>query len=266
MVMELVGKLTRPNLVGRVWDKTAKYGRELDLRIAQKLGGLARVYAPESEKCDRELTNIIEATAESEIDSFSCPSAYYYGGAKQRERIRAVAELNLQRHRGDLIEIGAFKGETTRYLCEVARRRSRRVIVVDPWKTGTQDCDGGEFETFLQNVEPYLDLIDIIRASSVEPEVIASISNRELAFAFVDGHHSYEACLSDICAVRHTLGMIVVDDLIVDPEIWWGDALTLAFRRGAYRLGRIPIRHPLIREGYLLRRQGRRSLALQAIT
>lgn len=251
--MELLAKLKRPNLWDRVWRKGSAYGRQIDFKLAKNLGGLAHVFTSDSKKCDPELSGILAATSSSELLSFSGPSPYYYGGTEQRERIRAVAELNVQRHEGDLIEIGAFKGETTRYLCAVAQRYSRRVIVVDPWKTGTQDCDGGEFETFLQNVEPYLDLVDVIRASSVEPAVISEIATRKLAFAFVDGHHSYEACLSDICAVRHTLGMIAVDDLIVHPEIWWGDGVSLAFRRGATRTGRIAIRDPWIREGYLLR-------------
>ena len=251
--MELVAKLTSPNLWGRVWTRGSKYGRQIDLKMAKNLGGLARVYTSDSGKCDPELSRILVAAASSEPLSFNCASPYYYGGAEQRDRIRAVAELSVQRHEGDLIEIGAYKGETTRHLCEVAQRYSRRVLVVDPWQTGTQDCDGGEFETFLQNVEPYLGLVDIIRASSVAPEVISEISNRKLAFSFVDGHHSYDACLSDICAVRNTLGMIAVDDLIVHPEIWWGEDVSLAFRRGATRIGRIAIRDPWIREGYLLR-------------
>jgi methyltransferase family protein len=251
--MQLVAKLSRPKLWSRVRDRGVKYGRILDLRVAQKLSGLARVHTSDSEKCDPELSRIIAVTHSAELSSFSCSSPYYYGATKQRERISAVAELNIQRHEGDLIEIGAFKGDTTRHLCAVAQRYSRRVIVVDPWQTGTQDCDGGEFEAFLRNVEPYLDLVDIIRASSVDPKVIGEIATRKLAFAFVDGHHSYDACLSDIGMVRHTLGMIAVDDLIVHPEIQWGDVVSLAFRRGATRIGRLAIRDSWIREGYLLR-------------
>ena len=250
---ELAAKLTMPNLWDRVWTKGSKYGRQIDLTMAKNLGRLAVVHTSDSEKCDPELARIIAGTVSAELVSFNGPSPYYFGGTKQRERIRAVAELNLQRYEGDLIEIGAYKGETTRHLCEVARKYSRRVMVVDPWLTGSQDCDGGEFETFLQNVDPYLDLVDVVRASSVDRRVIAQIRNRKLAFSFVDGHHSYEACLSDISAVQHTLGMIAVDDLIVDEEIWWGDAVSLAFRRGATRIRRTAVRDPWIREGYLLR-------------
>jgi len=256
--MELVAKMTRGDLWGRLRIRGARYGRQIDLRMAQSLGRLAEVHTSDSDEYDSDLASIISKTVSEELLSLQCPSAYQYGGAKQRERIRSVAELNVQRHQGDLIEIGAaYKGETTRHLCEIARRHSRRVIVVDPWQTGTQDCEGEEFDTFLHNVGPYLDLLDIIRASSVDPEVISQIARRRLAFAFVDGHHSYEACLSDICAVRHTLGMIAVDDLIIDPQIWWGDAVSLGFRRAATRIGRIAIREPWTREGYLLRSEKR---------
>ena len=255
--MELIAKMTRGDLWGRLRIRGARYGRQIDLRMARRLGGLAEVLTSDSDECDGDLASIISRTVSEELLSLHGPSAYQHGAARQRERIHSVAELNVQRHEGDLIEIGAYKGETTRHLCEVARRYSRRVIVVDPWMTGTQDCDGEEFDTFLRNVEPYLDLVDIIRASSLDPEVISQIGKRRLAFAFVDGHHSYEACFSDICAVRHTLGMIAVDDLIIDPQIWWGDAVSLGFRRAATRIGRIAIREPWTREGYLLRAEKR---------
>jgi Methyltransferase domain len=255
--MELLNKLTRPNLRGRLQLRTARYGRQVDLKFATKLGRLANVHASSSEKCDPSLRGIIAETTSDEVLSLEGPSPYHWGSARQRERISQVAELNIQRYEGDLIEIGAFKGETTKLLCEVARVHSRRVIVVDPWQTGTQDCDGGEFQTFLQNVAPYLDLLDVIRASSMDPKVISEIAKRTLAFAFVDGHHSYEACLSDIRAVRHTLGMIAVDDLIMHPGIWWGDAVNLAFRRGATGIGRIAIGEPWMREGYLIRPENR---------
>ncbi len=70
---------------------------------------------------------------------------------------------------------------------------------------------------------------------------------RLLSFAFIDGLHTYAACLSDIRTVSHTLGAIAVDD------IRYMDELMFAFRRGAYITGRIPLHLAMCREGYLIK-------------
>ncbi len=171
---------------------------------------------------------------------------YSQGSAYQKERIASVAECCVREHPGDIIEIGCYVGETTRYLCQVARRHGRRVIAVDPWEIGTQNCQGGEYEAFLKSVEEFRDIVDIVRLSSLSPDAIRQIRSRELAFAFVDGLHNYEACLSDIRTVSHCHGVIAVDDTR------WSPGVRLAFFEAGAGLKRCPMLIADLRESYLL--------------
>lgn len=153
-----------------------------------------------------------------------------------------------ERFPGDLIEIGCLTGETTRLLCRVAAKYDRRVVCVDPWEAGTQNCTGDEYDLFLQNTQEYRHLTDIIRASSQEPSTIQQIKSRQLSFAFVDGLHMPDACASDIKAVSHCNGIVCVDDLL------WSQPLKARFIQTADELSGEYFIHPLLREGYLWKR------------
>lgn len=202
----------------------------------------------------REIYKILEDTTEREC-LFGTKDWYphRYGRTQQIERISKVADYCAKKYGGDFIEIGSYLGETTKQLAEQARKHSRRVIAVDPWEAGTQNCEGWEYDQFMANMKPYMDILDIVRASSLDQRTINLIKSRKLCFAFVDGLHTYSACLSDILTVSHTLGIIAVDDIL------WDNNIMLAFRRGAHITSRIPIHHKLCREGYLIPQQKRGS-------
>lgn len=168
------------------------------------------------------------------------------GSAQQRDRIEAVADYCAKRWDGDLIEIGAYYGATTMRLLKVARKYQRRVIAIDPWEIGTQNCEGPEYEGFLQNTSPWADILDIVRMSSLDEKAIRYVTERELCFAFIDGLHSHKSCYSDILTVGHSAGVIVVDDVL------WDGNLLRALQDAAERLERQIFRHRFIREGYLL--------------
>lgn len=186
-----------------------------------------------------EIAAIITANAESG----STPQS----AVKQPRRLFAVAHLCASLFDGDLVEIGAFKGDTTVQLLQVAEEYDRRVLVVDPWETGTQDCYGPEHGIFLKATAPWADRLDVVRLSSQDPEAIAAIYERELCFAYVDGLHQYEPCLTDIRSVGHCRGVIAVDDIR-----WSSDVLT-AFFQGGMDLERVALFYipQGIREGYL---------------
>ncbi len=173
------------------------------------------------------------------------PDRYNQGSFFQRERIACIAACCARDFPGDLIEIGCFTGDTTRYLCHLARHYNRRVIAVDPWEAGTQNCIGEEFEAFLKNIEEFKDIVDIIRASSLDPQAIQQIKQRNLCFAFVDGLHTYQACLSDIKTVSHCNGIIAVDDTR------WSDDIKKAFFEAGQSLQRAPVFIAGLRESYL---------------
>jgi predicted O-methyltransferase YrrM len=190
------------------------------------------------------LFNILkDTTQEEKIDS---PQKFNRGSLNQRERITRVAEYCVQTWLGDLIEIGCFRGETTKRLAEVAQKYNRRLIAIDPWEIGTQNCNGGEYEAFLKNIEPYKASVDVVRSSSLDEKIITLIKRRELCFAFVDGLHTYDGCLSDIKTVAHCQGIIAVDDLLWSPEV------DSAFQKGAEITKSHKLYLPICREGYLL--------------
>jgi SAM-dependent methyltransferase len=78
-----------------------------------------------------------------------------YGTVQYRERLEAVARYACQNWQGELLEIGCWKGETTIVLAKVAREFGRRVIGVDPWQVGLQNCNGTEYAEFAERTKDY---------------------------------------------------------------------------------------------------------------
>jgi hypothetical protein len=177
-----------------------------------------------------ELADIFSRNDESMLGG--SPNMYELGGSLQRERLVGAAEFCAARFAGDLVEIGAYRGETTRLLGAVARKYKRRLIVIDPWMTGSQDCVSDEHQVFLKNTEEVRDVLDVWRESSVDRAVVARLALRPLCFAFVDGWHVLHACLSDIMASGHAKGVIAIDDTRYNHD------LLFTARRGARKLNR----------------------------
>jgi predicted O-methyltransferase YrrM len=219
-------------------------------RIQARLGLISDILQVNYEPLDPKLADIIARTVEQEEAASPQLELHEQGSFLQGDRLAEVAELCAQRKAGDFIEIGCYIGETTRRLAEVAHQYGRRITAVDPWETGTQNCEGWEYEAFLKNIEPYASVVDIVRDDSTKRRTIARIRKLNLCFAYVDGLHTYAACLSDIRAVAHTHGIIAVDD------IYWSYPVTRAVRRGAYLTRRTAVHHPACREGYLLTPDG----------
>jgi predicted O-methyltransferase YrrM len=175
----------------------------------------------------------------------------FRGGSRQAQRLVWIAELAAEGWPGDLVEIGAHRGATTLLLAEVARRYGRRLLVIDPWSTSPKGRTGREqdYQEFLQYTADYADIIDVLRVSSQSAEAKAALAERQLCFAFVDGLHRYEACLSDIMACAHVGGVIAVDDIL------WNKDLYRAFVEAEHELYRLGVTRSVspMREGYLLR-------------
>ena len=166
-----------------------------------------------------------------------------WGWVQQRERLAAVALQCVAQWAGDLVEIGCQEGLTTQLFAEVARTDGRHVIAVDPWETGTPACEGGEYEKFLANIEPFKDSVEIVRLSSQSDGAREHLQPRQLCFAYVDGLHTAAACASDLKAVAHSR-CIAVDDIL------WDGALLDAYMDFAKT--RNHVRQPYCREGYIL--------------
>lgn len=154
---------------------------------------------------------LLGAWRQPELDGIARESAQSAGSTYLRERLTIIAERCCRDWPGDLVEIGCLNGSTTVRLCQVAREHGRRVIAVDPWEIGTQNCEGLEYDRFMAATEPYRDIVDVLRKDSRDPSVAKYLKDRELAFAFVDGLHSYQACLTDIHSCYHA-ALLAVDD------------------------------------------------------
>lgn len=228
-------------------------------------GRVAKVTGIDDEAVPQPIRDILNETGETEDIAVST-LRQGRGALHQRTRIAKIAAYCADRFKGDFVEIGAHKGQTTALLGGVAEQYGRRVVVVDPWETGTQNCEGEEFDTFKENTAQVAHVVDVVRLSSLSREAKEEMLGRALSFAFVDGLHTYDACLSDILAVQHCHGIIAVDDIgvmrarndagdIFDLPPFkkrYGKKLRPALRRAAYLTNRTAIHHPHCREGYLL--------------
>lgn len=178
-----------------------------------------------------------------------------FGHLGNRARVTRVAEYCAQKYPGDIVEIGVLHGETHWILAEIAEKYGKRTIAVDPFASENpryvRDGYGKNYrQCFLDNVEDWKDIIDMVEMSSLDPEAIAYLKKRPLCFAYVDGLHTYDACYSDILAVGHCAGIIAVDDIHIADQI--NDLMMTAFWDGAVKLGRVPMDNSLAREGYLI--------------
>lgn len=115
---------------------------------------------------------------------------------------------------GDILEIGAYVGDSTLIFLEETKKMNRNVYVVDPWD-GHQQGDEKVYQKFIQNVKGF-DNLNVLRKSSQDPLSIEYISKLSLSFCLVDGLHTQEAATSDIIAVQKSnfkKGVIIVDDV-----------------------------------------------------
>jgi predicted O-methyltransferase YrrM len=122
-----------------------------------------------------------------------------------REQARAVRAKRI-------LEIGAFKGETTAVLNQVANENDGYVVVIDPMKWASKPAHFFEWldgklhpfsyeTTFWRNVERSgQNRVKLHRALSTDPELIANPAPElaEFDLVFIDGEHTYEGVRADL--------------------------------------------------------------------
>lgn len=131
-----------------------------------------------------------------------------------------VAEMVARRYPGDIVEIGAGDGTTTKELLKVAKRFGKKVIVIDPYSLGWEDMPhsygpGGGYtkEKLIANVDSVdgHDNFELIEQSSqdVAPDTMWRRGN--ICFAFVDGIQNKQAVVNDLYLMSKST-VIAVDD------------------------------------------------------
>lgn len=165
-----------------------------------------------------------------------------------RIRFPLVCELAVKRYPGDICEIGAKAGGGTVLLAEIARKYSRKIVAVDPWELNVEDCYPGEYEEFIRVMNPYMDILEIIRKKSQDPEAIAVLKSKTFSFVVIDALHYGWAIEGDIKIFENMKeGIIAIDDV----NSLWGDSMD-GYLRGAEFIKKTVAHNPEHREGYLI--------------
>ncbi|NER01403.1 MAG: glycosyltransferase [Okeania sp. SIO3C4] len=168
------------------------------------------------------------------------------GSIYQNERICLVAQYCIQGWNGDLIQLGFSGIEVTKKLAELAKKSNRRLVIVLLAEAETKEVSSNLEETLLKEIEPYTDVVSIIKSGSLTDETIELIKNQEFCFAFIEGLETYDTCLTAIKTFTGCSGIIAVDNVLESQEI------SRAFLQGSEFTNRSKLYLPLCREGYLL--------------
>lgn len=115
---------------------------------------------------------------------------------------------------GDVIEIGALTGTSTKVFCEAASKFDRHVHVIDPWN-GSEAGDDSMYSKFVERTSKYTNL-HVLRERSDSRAVIDSMRGKSISFCLIDGLHTYEAAYNDLinyCDVVAPGGLMCLDDI-----------------------------------------------------
>jgi hypothetical protein len=118
---------------------------------------------------------------------------------------KVIEEVSDNAH---FVEIGVWKGKSVCFAAVEILNSGKNIKIdaVDNFEGSpgesliiTKDDDllaGKLYDVFLKNIEPVKDIIRPVRMNSVDAAKLHA--DKSLDFVFIDGLHSYEACISDI--------------------------------------------------------------------
>jgi len=122
----------------------------------------------------------------------------------------------LEKYSGNLIEIGAGVGHSTKVFLKWSEKYNRQTLVIDPWETLAGQPHGYgsySFDEFMYNVRGYENNLIICKEPS-DGKIGSFLKySQPFAFAFVDGLQHEASVMHDlyICA-EHDTKIIAVDD------------------------------------------------------
>lgn len=121
----------------------------------------------------------------------------------------------LSKEKGNIIEIGAGVGDTTRLLLHIAKEYDVKVIVIDPHELGWNEMPESygkpyPYETFKKNTADFSEHMILYRESSQAEGLSEKLKeHKPYVFSFVDGLQYKQAVLNDLNMMRE-LGCICI--------------------------------------------------------
>jgi len=136
---------------------------------------------------------------------------------------------------GLILEIGCAWGHSCKNMLEAADE-TVNLIAIDPWTLLGRDEWIGHEKLFLENVEPFKERVEIVKAFSQQVKVKKLLGGRKLDLLFIDGDHHRNAVRDDYynyhefinpggVIVFHDYGMLAgvtkaVDWYVKDSDLW----------------------------------------------
>lgn len=97
-----------------------------------------------------------------------------------------------------IVEIGAFKGKSTCFIAEGLGGKRVNFFTIDTWRSDAMSQEPQDiYSIFLENIEPYKEIIKPLRGYSYEVVKDWPLERR-IDFLWIDGDHSYEGVKQDI--------------------------------------------------------------------
>ncbi|MFH7245459.1 MAG: class I SAM-dependent methyltransferase [Spirulina sp.] len=133
-----------------------------------------------------------------------------------------VSNFNFE---SNVVEIGSYLGASTCSLAKGVKRQGGKVYAVDTW-TNMAMSEGviDTFDQFLENIEPYKDIIHPLKGLSEE---IAKNFDVPIDLLFIDGDHSYEGAYSDL---KNWLPKVKDLGIVVCHDFNWAEGVRRAIR------------------------------------
>lgn len=135
-------------------------------------------------------------------------------------RFKEIFDYLLLSHTGNLCEVGAGAGLTTRIMLNAAKRHDRRVLVIDPFEDEWNTMPDGygkpyPFSVFADNTVGFRDQLVLCRHNSLSSYATDSMmAHGPFAFVFLDGLQYHDNVLREIqYAAWYGAEVICVDDI-----------------------------------------------------
>lgn len=151
--------------------------------------------------------------------------------------------LNHYGLKGNAVEIGVAEGRHSEVL--ISQPAITKLYMIDAWQTLNQKGDGAYFQTWHDNnwkesherVKPFKEKAVFLKGLS--KEMIKEIPDDSLIFAYIDGDHSFDGCLSDLIDIypKVKVGGIIAMHDIKNPNYGVGGAVSY-FMLGTEERGR----------------------------